>query len=290
MIISPILNMPDDFEIVFFGDNQHGNIAEAEDKYLECIEYICAKPNRFGVHMGDICDAFWVDDRRYNPTTCTSPPEAQREHQIEILTPLAKTKRLLTILEGNHEWELQKKVGDFASGLCRRLQEKSKCQYPIAGTFTNKLELWTKKGSPMFKVWTTHGRKSISSISPDPQRKRAYMQFRLKRLLEDMAGDCIIMVRGHSHIVLVTSPMPTLYLTSERGKLKQHYTKAGIGTVAGFIPPEHRFFGCSGSFLKSQVVGVSTYSELGEMAPTELGYLKAIINDRVPVDLVEVKI
>jgi hypothetical protein len=105
-----------------------------------------------------------------------------------------------------------------------------------------------------------------------------------------MAGDCILMARGHSHIVLVTAPIPTVYLTTEKGQIKQHYTEAGTGKSGAYIPPDSRWYGCTGSFLKSQELGVETYSELAEYEPTELGYLKAIISDRKVVDLREVKI
>jgi hypothetical protein len=290
MRISTIPNMPADFELVLFGDNQEGNIATARDKFQECIEYICEKPNRYGIHMGDAADAFWCDDKRYDPTTCKSPPLEQLKSVVKMLTPLAKVKRLLTVLKGNHEKALELKVGDFTGMLCEELQRESRNHYPISGTYTNKLEFIQKDGKLMFKGYFTHGRKSLSSVSPDPHRRRAYLQFRLKRLLEDMAGDCILMARGHSHIVLVTPPIPTLYLTSEKGKLKQHYTESGMGKTGQYIPPEHRFFGCTGSFLRSQALDVETYSEMAEYPPTELGYLKAFIRDRQVVDLQEVKI
>ena len=61
MKISTIPNMPDNFELVLLGDNQEGNIATAHDQYKECLSYICAEPTRYGIHMGDIMDAFWVE-------------------------------------------------------------------------------------------------------------------------------------------------------------------------------------------------------------------------------------
>jgi hypothetical protein len=290
MKISTILNMPNEFELVLFGDNQEGNCASASDKYRECIDYICSDPNRYGVHMGDACDAFWCDDvKRYDPMTTKITPAEQKKRFVNDTAPLAKTGRLLTILKGNHEKAIERKYGDFAAEICENLQDISGNQYPIAGTYTNKLEFHGTNGSLMFKGYFTHGRKSLSSVSPDPHRRRAYLQFRLKRLLENMAGDCILMARGHSHIVLVTEPIPTVYLTSEKGKLKQNYTQAGSGKAGAYIPPDHRWYGCTGSFLKSQELGVETYSELFEYEPTELGYLIATINGTV-VDLRGVKI
>jgi len=290
MKISSITDMPDDFELILFGDNQEGNIASSREKFQECVEYICENPNRYGVHMGDACDAFWVTDKRYDPSVCKSPPVEQKKNVIELLSPLAKTGRFLTILKGNHEKALENHYGDFAGEIADDLRKISGCEYPITGTYTNKLEFYSKTGALMFKSYFTHGRKSIASTSPDPHRRRAYMQFRLKRLLENMAGDCILMARGHSHIVLVTPPIPTVYLTSEKGKLKQHYTQAGTGKSGAYIPPDNRWYGCTGSFLKSQELDVETYSELAEYEPTELGYLKAIISNRTVTDLQEVKI
>jgi hypothetical protein len=290
MRISTVTNMPNDFELVLFGDNQLGNIASASDKFQECIQYICAEPTRYGIHMGDAADAFWVDDHRFDPTTCKSPPLEQLKAVVTMLSPLAKTGRLLTVLKGNHEKALELKVGDFTKMICEELRKISENQYPIAGTYTHKLEFIHEDGKLLFKGYFTHGRKSLTSVSPDPHRRRAYLQYRLKRLLEDMAGDCLLMARGHSHIVLVTPPIPTLYLTSERGKLKQYYTKAGTGKTGEYIPPEHRWYGCTGSFLRSQVLDVETYSEQAEYPPTELGYLVAVVKDRSVVDLREVKV
>lgn len=291
MRISTVPNMPDNFELILFGDAQDGNIACAHEKHKECIDYICADQSRYGINMGDTMDAFWCDDhKRYDPTTCKVSPAEQKKNVIADLTPLAKTGRLLTVLKGNHEKALEVKYGDISAEICEALREASKCQYPIAGTYTNKLEFYSASGPLLFKGYFTHGRKSLSSVSPDPHRRRAYLQFRLKRLLEDMAGDCLLMARGHSHIVLVTPPIPTLYLTSEKGKLNQHYTVAGTGKGGSYIPPDHRWYGCTGSFLKSQQLDVETYSEMAEYPPTELGYLKAIIRDRQMVDLQEVKI
>lgn len=281
--------MPDEFELVLFGDDQEGNVAKARDKYEECIDYVCSGKNRYGAHMGDACDAFWVSDPRYDPLTTLKTPLDQKNEAIKQLKPLAKTGRLLNILKGNHEKALESKAGDLNKEICTELQKVSGGQYPIIGTYTSKLEFQDTKSRPMCKVYLTHGRKTITSVSPDPHRRKAYMQFRLKRLLENMAGDCILMARGHSHIVLVTPPLPTLYIASSGGKLKQHYTRPGSGTQ--YIHPDHRWYGCTGSFLKSQMPdGIETYSEVAEYEPIELGYLVATFADRTCQNLREVKV
>lgn len=291
MRISSIPNMPDNFELVLFGDNQEGNIASAREKYRECIEYVCAGKNRYGVHMGDACDAFWVDDvKRYDPHTTKTTPIAQRKENVKLLTPLVKTGRLLTVLKGNHEHAVERKVGEYSEDFCELLRERGGKAYPLYGTYSHKLEFLDKKGSLMFKAYLTHGRKMISSVSPDPHRKRANMQYRLKLILEQLCGDAILMAQGHCHLVLVTPPIPTVYLTSDKGRLKQNYSHAGSGKVGAFIPGDYRWYGCTGSFLKTFVEGVDTYSEMAQYAPTELGYLIADIRDRTVANLREIKI
>lgn len=295
MKLSTIPNMPDDFELVFFGDNQDGNSAMSLEKYQECIDFIKMKPGyRFGIHMGDAFDAFWIDDKRYKPSTTTITPKMQIESQVEILKPIVKSCQLLTILDGNHEVALYEKLsrifGEVEGYLANELRKECITEYPISGSYTQKLRFLSIDGSQMFKVYITHGRKTIVSVSPDPHRRKAYMQFRLKRILENKAGDCICMVRGHSHIVLVTPPIPSLYLYDNHGKLHQKYTTAGSGGTPDYIPPDHRFYGCSGSFLRSQVEGINTYSEIAEYDPLEIGYLVGKIKKRRFVSLEEVKI
>lgn len=291
MKISNIPNMPDEFKLVLFGDNQAGNKAMATDKFLECTDFIMSNKKTYGVHMGDLLDAFWIDDYRYDPTTTTMTPIDAKKMMIGYLKPLAKSKKLLKIIKGNHERALEKKAGDIIEDVCSELRKESGCQYPITGLYNNKLQFYDSNNRLISKTYLTHGRKTIQSTSPDPHRRKAYMQFRLKRLLENQAGDCILMARGHSHIVLVTPPMPTLWLdTDKTGEIKQHYTKPGTGKSAGYIHPDHRWYGCTGSFLKSQLINAETYSEVAEYEPVELGYLIATFANRTCVDLEEVKI
>jgi hypothetical protein len=288
--------MPDNFELIFFGDNQEGNIASSREKFMECIDYICAGKNRYGIHMGDACDAFWIDDPRYHNITTTATPIAQRKSVVKMMAPLVKFRKLITILKGNHEHALERKVGEFAEEMCEMLRAFNPKGYtgswPLFGGFIHKLELFSNSGSPMFKVWVTHGRQTISSVSPDVHRRKAYMQFRLKRLMENKVGDAVVQVRGHNHLLLVTPPLPQLYLTTEKGKIKQHYTHTDNGSAKSYdyIPPEYRWFGCSGSFLRSQMTGEDLYSELAEYDPVELGYLRGIVSDRRFVKLEEVRV
>jgi hypothetical protein len=215
--------------------------------------------------MGDLLEAFWLDDPRYDIETTKDPPLKQKNQMKDKLSCIQS--KIDTMLMGNHCRKLLNKVGNIMEDLCNDL----KIQY---GTYTAKIEF-----SDGYKFYITHGSRPINSISPDPIRRQAYMEFILKRHLEDKAGDCVVMAKGHAHKLLVSSPLPQLYLTTKKGKIRKNYTKPGSGKDP-FIPPENRYYCCTGSFLRSQMVGVSTYSEMAEYAPIEIGYILIEIRDK----------
>lgn len=254
----------DDMDYYLFGDVHAGTLASAEKDFDSMLLEIQNNPIARCSSMGDLLEAFWVDDKRFDIETNVSPPLVAKRRMVEKLSSIQD--KLDTLVDGNHERKLSNTIGDITREMCLDL----KVQY---GTDTAKLEF-----SDGYKFWIAHGRRSISSQSPDPVRKRAYMLFTLQRHLEDMAGDCLVMAKGHAHKLLVSSPVPRLYTVTEKGKLKAKYTQPGSKDV--YISPEHRYYVCTGSFLKSQLVGVSTYSERLELAPVEIGYIKILIRDK----------
>jgi len=283
------VDMPESYEIILWGDNQEGNIAQSEEGVKSCIDYILSAPNRWCIHMGDALEAFWIEDPRFQQETCLEPPLEQMRTFRKTIEPLVKERRLLVMLLGNHELRFINKAGNITKFICEEIQKETLNKFPCYGTYSSKLELNDPKGL-QWKLYVTHGRKAINSVSPDPGRKRAYMEFILQRHLESIFADCLVSAKGHSHKLLVKRPLPTLYLTSSKGKILQHYTKAGTGTKDLYIPPENRWYASTGSFLKSFELGVSTYSEMAEYAPTELGYIRIIVGDREVQDVVEVKV
>jgi hypothetical protein len=82
----------------------------------------------------------------------------------------------------------------------------------------------------------------------------------------------------NTHKLLVAKPKKKLYLTSEDGELKQHYTKSE--QTAQYIHPDHRWYINTGSFVRSQMRGISGYAERALYDPLELGYCVAKIRDR----------
>ena len=106
------------------------------------------------------------------------------------------------------------------------------------------------------------------------------MKLIMKRLLREKAGDCLFMVRAHSHKLLSLSPAEMLYLNDDGKNLTQGYTGSKGVPEMGYIHPDLRYYGCAGSALRTYAdpeMGISGYAEKAEYDPVELGYLRAEI-------------
>lgn len=270
---------PDSFEFVLAGDNQRGNAAEHREGFCECLDYVLDTKNCFMAHMGDEVEAYWISHRFYDPEIHKDPPLKAVKEIRRQLKPLAREKKLITMLFSNHSHKLYPHYGDVTRDTCEELG------VPY-GTFSCKVEFSWKR-APAMKWYLTHGRKRIGSVSPDAKRNLANRLYQLQQHLYRKAGDCVLMAKGHVHQVLISKPDPQLYMVSGAGKVRKKYTQPGM--VAGdYIPPDMRYYCATGSFLKGQLMGVNTYPEMFELDPVDLGYVKVIVQDRQIADVVPV--
>jgi len=146
------------------------------------------------------------------------------------------------------------------------------------GTYTAKVTIQGRNNRLMYKLFVTHGSKTIRSYADDPKRRYANEKLTLKRQLKFKAGDCAVMVKGHAHKLLVCEPETELYLTDDGKAIQQGYTS--WGQREPYIHPDARWYGCSGSFLRLYLPGMSGYAEIGEYDPMELGFLVLRVRDR----------
>jgi hypothetical protein len=106
------------------------------------------------------------------------------------------------------------------------------------------------------------------------------------------------MTKGHTHRILIESPRPDLYLTSDslNGIIKQGYTTAGA--TDKFIPIDQRWYGNVGAFYRAYGdelmdynledtyhSAFSSYIEDLELDPIELGFLVTIVRNGQIVEL-----
>lgn len=218
--------------------------------------------NNYGIEVGDDIEAIMADDPRFSEEKLTEPlPLAQITKAVKDREPIKHM--MLVKLMGNHERKLWR-FGNIMEEICKRLD------VPY-GTYTAKVTIQDSKGNLMYKTYATHGYKSITSTADDPKRRRTNMELILKRHLKFKAADCAVMVKGHSHKLLVCKPEPELYIYDDGKKIRQSHT--GWGQNEEYIHPDARWYGNTGSFLRLFGKDVSGYAEMFELDPVELGFL-----------------
>lgn len=258
--------LQDNHNIFVFGDVHEGSVLSSVKGFQSMVnmmdsEYEGCK-NNYGIDMGDMIEAIMVDDKRFSEDKLTEPLPLEQVNKATVRREPIKD-RLLCILEGNHERKLWR-FGNLTEEVCKRLGVEF-------GTYTAKITIQGKSGDQMYKMFVAHGNKSINSAADDPTRRIANMKLSLKRSLKFKAGDCAVMVKGHTHKLIVCEPEPELYLTDDCNNIKQGYTSWGQNE--DYIHPDARWYGNSGSFLKLYGKGTSGYAEIAEYDPIPLGWL-----------------
>ena len=267
--------LPANHNNFLFGDDHLGTTLRHNkgfDKLMNMMEqeYDGCK-NNYGTHHGDYLEAIMQDDIRFHPDTVKSSfPMEQLKWAVKLYKPMKH--RLLTILEGNHPLKLWR-FGNLTQQLCEDLG----VEY---GTWSAKLIIRTKNDQLMYKSFHTHGRKGITSTADDPKRRIVNQRLILKRHLKFKMGDTILMCKGHVHKLIICGPESELYMTDDGDKVRQNHTMDNIDQTDTYIHPDHRWYVCTGSFLKLYGENVSGYAEIGEFDPIELGFAIAKVRNR----------
>ena len=273
--------LPPDHNIYFIGDFHEGSKAQSASGVEEAIEII--RKDRIGqaVVMGDLCDAILLKDKRFALSTIDSKKTSMISQYGSItkkLKPIAR--KIIGIHTGNHDLKLERAgVGDFVKDYaCEQLKVPYLAYSSVVSVVSNK-----KGGGRRYKVFTSHGWGVLKSAADDLIRAHSNKLLTLKRRLKHKFGGASAMIMGNAHQLIVSPPRGGLYLVAEGGVVKQRYT---IEVHEGaYIDPNHRWYGCSGCFLRTTIPSVTTYSELMGFDPVELGMLKMITRDYSIVDI-----
>lgn len=270
--------LPRNHNIFFVGDVHEGSVLSSDKGWdtfcnIVCSEYRGCK-NNFVAEGGDMLEAITIDDKRFSREKMAEALPLQQKKRAVIKRKPIKDK-YLWMLEGNHERKLWR-FGDLAAEIADELG----IDY---GTYTTKCSITNKLGRLLYKVFDTHGYKSISSTADDPIRRDTNMKLQLKRHLKFKAADCAVMIKHHVHKLLVSEPTHSLYLTDDGKKIKQHYTHWGQDEQ--YIHPDARWYGCAGSFVRLYGEDMSGYAEIAEYDPVEIGWLVLMVRDEKIVGL-----
>lgn len=279
--------LPYDHNLLFISDKHTGSQLSSDNGWEEMCDVVHSVydgcRNNYVIEIGDLIEGICVDDRRFSPEMLKnktdeegqslSLPMVQVEEAIKEREPIAE--KYLYINDGNHERTLWK-YGNIGAQIAKGLG------VPF-GTYSSKVTIKDMNGKLMYKVFTTHGRRGITTVADDPIRQEANMQLTLKRHLFRKWGDCAVMVKAHTHKLLVSHPRKQLYIVDQNDRAKQKYTE--WKQDLSFIHPDARWYGSSGSFLKLYGEGFSGYGEVAEYDPMEMGFLILRVRDRKIVSL-----
>lgn len=273
------VTLPSNHNMFHFGDLHDSSVLSSTSGWNKLVDLMHSEydgcRNNYGIDGGDMIEAIMVDDPRTDEEKLKEAlPLAQIREAKRKREPIKD--KLITILMGNHERKLWR-FGNITQEVCEHLG----VEY---GTYTAKIIIQDNKDNLMYKTYETHGFKNITSTADDPLRRRVNMNLILKRHLKFKAGDCAIMIKHHSHKLLVCVPESELYMTDDNKKIKQAYTMPGQNEP--YIHPDARWYGNAGSFLRLYGENISGYAEIMELDPVELGFLVTKVRDR---KIVEVK-
>lgn len=271
--------MPRDYVLVDSSDYHYGSLNCNRDKIREMINKVATKKNYFLVNKGDSIEAILPNDKRY--ASCSLDikerllsPAQQADAVVQDFMGIKD--KILAWGFGNHEYKLLNTM-DFGRYIAAQLQ------VPY-GTYAFKFAARDKAGRLMHKMYFTHGYGSINSHAKDDIQKLANRKASLRnKLCKAGFGDCIYMSCGHTHQLLVVEPTVEnkLYFTDDGHDIKQHYHVLS-DQAAHYIPPDSRWYGCSGSFLKLYSDPGSyaiSYGEVAGFEPGEIGWLEVHVQD-----------
>ncbi len=210
--------------------------------------------------MGDLADAIVPTDKRFDGRTIHPDffpriqdiAVAEYEYLEQILDPIKE--KIVVILTGNHEETIRRHhYLDLTNDLCRKLKVPyGEYCCGVALTFTR----GGKKGrSERFILFVHHGAGGGASVGGRLTK--------LEKLPESVLADIYLM--GHFHEQLF-DVKPVMKFNFDK--------KDPVTGEPGVVEEKPRLFLFTGSYLKSYVQGVCTYSERAMYRPNSLGCVR----------------
>lgn len=267
-LIQAVIN--DDADIYCMGDDHEGARAQYEKGLDATIKEIEKNNNASVIHHGDALETLTIDNPYYEPSSLKVTQETQNPsvplEQVHICSERYRPicGKIACWLTGNHE-RRARRWGDLAAEILRDLDCKD-----VYGGYLAKVSFVNASNRLIYKQLCFHGRRVADTKAASEKQKQANREAQLMRTLAPLAGDCLVMSMGHTHRLIVSNPVDRLYLYDDGKSLKQGYIKSG--QQQQYIDPENRIYVNTGSFLRSQMIGIDTYSEIAGYPPAQLGY------------------
>ncbi len=223
------------------------------------VNHVLNDDDGYCVLGGDLCECINKKDRRsdnanihpmFRDTTNNLLGEQER-YLRKLIKPLADEGKVLANLLGNHEWALALKDDlNITENLCTDLNlPYGGYSCVIAITFRR-----TKSNSCNVLIHAHHGKLG--------GRSKAGKVTALERQSQNVEG-CHIIIRGHGHekVLVPDSRVGIAFAPDGRPILRQRKI----------------VLGASGAYLKILEAGTTSYAEIAEYKPTDLGAIYAEI-------------
>lgn len=241
------------FNLWFIGDVHVGAAGWAKDKFERTLKEVERDKTALVILMGDLADAILPADKRFDihgvhpmfQHRLGDLADAEYEYLEKVLAPIQS--KIVGILTGNHEEVIRLRwYRDLTRDLCRRLRVPYLGYDAIIGlVFRRK-----NSGSQRFIIRAHHGRGGGRTIGGRLEV--------LYKLSQSLSADIFVM--GHVHSLIF----------SVRRQVVPNWRDEDVDE-------RRRIFGITGSYLKSFVKGVDSYSEKADYPLNDLGCLKVQI-------------
>lgn len=271
--------MPADYVLIDSSDYHYGSLNCCREKIGQMIEKVATNKNHFLVNKGDSIEAILPNDKRY--ASCNMDikenlltPVQQADAVVKDFMPIRN--KIIGWGFGNHEYKLLNTM-DFGRYIAAQLN------VPY-GAYAFKFTATNKNDEVMHKFFFTHGYGTINSNAKDDIQRLANKKANLKnKMCKSGFSDCIYMSCGHTHQLLKVDPTieDKLFLTDNGTNITQEYHVL-TQQNASYIPPDSRWYGCSGSFLKlysNPGTYAINYAEVAGYEPAEIGWLEVHVRD-----------
>ena len=259
--------MPQTFRFALLGDAHIGNIGTSEHAIERAVEIISSDRRCFWGMLGDATESIHVGDKRYDPIIHEGRfalAQAQAEGFCELFGKIKN--RLKFQIAGNHE----RKIRHFVDVVRLIWKEWGQPEYTHGLDPSIKIKL-----ADECRIYCHHGFGSVNSRAEDEDRREFNDGDSIRKKLMNKAGDCHGMFQGHIHKMRIRRPSPKLAIVGDEA-LRETYT--GYEPVpSGRVYPQDRWYGSTGAFLRTTVIGKTTYSEDFGYDPVELGFLMCYI-------------
>lgn len=255
--------MPQTFRFAILGDAHVGNVGTSEHAIAEAVDIIQKDRRCYWGMLGDCTESIHVGDKRYDPSIHEGRyalAQAQAEGFCDLFGAIKK--RLKFQISGNHE----RKIRHFVDISNLIWKEWGKLDYVHGLDPSIKIKL-----AEHFRLYCHHGFGSVNSRADDEDRREFNDGDSIRKKLINKAGDCHGMFIAHIHKIRLRKPAPKLALVGD-DEIREVYPTS-VETSEGFIPPQYRWYGSTGAFLRTTVIGKTTYSEDFGYDPVELGFL-----------------